>query len=75
MSCMIISFAMKTLDAILLIVGLMLLLFGHGKWLTSHANDEVTAARSIGYLIPGWTLVAMGYISLRRSTPPGEQKP
>ncbi len=42
-----------------------LLACGHFKWWTSHANDEVTAARSIGYLVPGWTMLAMGYVGLR----------
>jgi hypothetical protein len=58
---------MKALDSILLGLGILLVACGHVKWWTSHANDEVTAARSIGYLVPGWTMLAMGYFGLRAS--------
>ena len=64
---------MKALDLILLGLGILLLACGHFKWLTSHANVDVTAARSIGYLIPGWTMLAMGYIGLRLSQTTGKQ--
>ncbi len=59
---------MKTLDALLLGLGLLLAACGYVKWWTARESaEEVRMARGIGYLVPGWTMVAMGYIALRFS--------
>jgi uncharacterized membrane protein len=53
------------LDRTLIFAGLLLLVCGYVVWFAGHESDGPRAVRSFVYLIPGWALIAMGYISWR----------
>jgi hypothetical protein len=56
---------MKSLNAAVLIIGILLLASGHFSWLTRSEDVTVRTARDMMLIVPGWALAAMGYLGLQ----------
>lgn len=53
---------MKSLNKLFIVIGIILVLYGHIHWIVRQESTEVKTANDIMYVLPGWSLLVMGYI-------------
>ena len=53
---------MKMVNTLFMVVGILLALYGHIHWIIRHESTDIKTATDIMFVLPGWSLLMMGYI-------------